>query len=171
MRPATATKRNHGDCRAKLVQCRQYILAKWLFSETGQMHVVAIRKKSQQVISPDAVATVRRIRDSVGQIKDVRAGHGQLREMGDVKYLLSPQDLMAVEMVPSLIEAGVGCFKIEGRLKGPEYVALTVSVYRKALDDAWAARDASATRGAKTEEWHLPEADRVDLAQLSLIHI
>jgi collagenase-like PrtC family protease len=91
---------------------------------------------------------------------------GQLREMGDVKYLLSPQDLMAVEMVPSLIEAGVGCFKIEGRLKGPEYVALTVSVYRRALDEAWAAREASATRGTRTEEWHLPEADRVDLAQV-----
>jgi collagenase-like PrtC family protease len=65
---------------------------------------------------------------------------GQLRDMGDVKYLLSPQDLMAVEMVPELIEAGVGCFKIEGRLKGPEYVALTAAVYRRALDDAWEAR-------------------------------
>ena len=33
---------------------------------------------------------------------------GALREMGDVKYLLSPQDLMAVEMVPELIEAASG---------------------------------------------------------------
>ncbi|EFJ50364.1 hypothetical protein VOLCADRAFT_116887 [Volvox carteri f. nagariensis] len=50
---------------------------------------------------------------------------GVLRELGDIQYLLSPQDLMAVEQVPDLISAGVSCFKIEGRLKGPEYVALT----------------------------------------------
>ena len=37
------------------------------------------------------------------------------QEMGDVQYLLSPQDLMAVEMVPELILAGVACFKIEGQ--------------------------------------------------------
>ena len=99
--------------------------------------------------------------------------------MGDVKYLLSPQDLMAVEMVPSLIDAGVGCFKIEGRLKGPEYVALTVSVYRRALDEAWAARETrlersspaepDSERGKKAgpaEDWHLPASDRVDLAQV-----
>lgn len=48
--------------------------------------------------------------------------------MGDEKYLLSPQDLMAVERVSELIEAGVSCFKIEGRLKGPEYVAVTTKV-------------------------------------------
>lgn len=30
--------------------------------------------------------------------------------------------------VPDLIKAGVSCFKIEGRLKGPEYVALTTQV-------------------------------------------
>lgn len=35
---------------------------------------------------------------------------------------------MAVEQVPELMRAGVSCFKIEGRLKGPEYVALTTQV-------------------------------------------
>ncbi|GIL60544.1 hypothetical protein Vafri_15096 [Volvox africanus] len=76
---------------------------------------------------------------------------GVLRELGDVKYLLSPQDLMAVEQVPELILAGVSCFKIEGRLKGPEYVALTTQVYRKAVDAAWdalAAATASDGNGA-----------------------
>jgi collagenase-like PrtC family protease len=53
---------------------------------------------------------------------------GQLAEMGDVQYLLSPQDLMAVEQVPALMRAGVACFKIEGRLKGAAYVALTTQV-------------------------------------------
>ncbi|GAX79879.1 hypothetical protein CEUSTIGMA_g7319.t1 [Chlamydomonas eustigma] len=64
---------------------------------------------------------------------------GQIKELGDMKYLLSPQDLMAVEMVPELINAGVSCFKIEGRLKGPEYVSVTTRAYRKAVDAAWSA--------------------------------
>jgi collagenase-like PrtC family protease len=54
--------------------------------------------------------------------------NGEPQDLGDIKYLLSPQDLMAVEVVPDLIAAGVTCFKIEGRLKGPEYVALTTQV-------------------------------------------
>ena len=62
---------------------------------------------------------------------------GQLHTLGDVKYLLSPQDLCGLDHVPELIEAGVSCFKIEGRLKGPEYVAATVSAYRAAVDAAW----------------------------------
>ena len=44
-----------------------------------------------------------------------------------------------MEQVPALVCAGVACFKIEGRLKGPEYVALTTRVYRDAVDAAWAA--------------------------------
>ena len=63
--------------------------------------------------------------------------NGEEQPLGDVKYLLSPQDLMAVELVPELMAAGVTCFKIEGRLKGPEYVALTTQVYRQAVDRAW----------------------------------
>ena len=93
---------------------------------------------------------------------------GEVRDMGDVKYLLSPQDLMAVELVPQLIDAGVSCFKIEGRLKGPEYVGLTTSVYRRAVDEAWEARccesvDGHAPSGA---EWDLPDVVRTDLAQV-----
>ena len=38
---------------------------------------------------------------------------GSIRELGDVYYLLSPQDLMAVDYVPQLVDAGVRCFKIE----------------------------------------------------------
>lgn len=44
---------------------------------------------------------------------------------------------MAVDMVPELIRAGVRSFKIEGRLKGPEYVAITTRAYRQAVDEAW----------------------------------
>jgi len=48
---------------------------------------------------------------------------------------------MAIDLVPELLDAGVACFKIEGRLKGPEYVALTTRAYRAALDTAWDARE------------------------------
>jgi len=64
---------------------------------------------------------------------------GDLVGLGDAeRYLLSPQDLMALDHVAALTKAGVGCFKIEGRLKGEEYVALTTASYRAAVDAAWA---------------------------------
>ena len=51
--------------------------------------------------------------------------------------MLSPQDLSALPLVPGLIRAGVSSLKIEGRLKGPEYVALATRMYREAVDKAW----------------------------------
>jgi len=54
--------------------------------------------------------------------------------LGDRKYLLSPQDLAGLEVLPDLIRAGVASLKIEGRLKSPEYVANITRIYRKALD-------------------------------------
>ena len=53
--------------------------------------------------------------------------------MGD-DYVLSPKDLCTIEFIDQLIEAGIDSFKIEGRKRAPEYVAKTVSVYRKAID-------------------------------------
>lgn len=50
------------------------------------------------------------------------------------KYLLSTKDLMTLDHVGELIEAGIDSFKIEGRMKRPEYVYLIVSLYRKAID-------------------------------------
>ncbi len=61
---------------------------------------------------------------------------GVPRELGDRRYLLSPQDLAAVAEIPALLERGVVSFKIEGRLKSPEYVAAVCQVYRKAIDAA-----------------------------------
>lgn len=49
-------------------------------------------------------------------------------------YVLSPKDLCSIEFLDKLIEAGIDSFKIEGRKRSPEYVAKTVSVYRKAID-------------------------------------
>ncbi|MBL9213177.1 MAG: U32 family peptidase [Opitutaceae bacterium] len=55
-------------------------------------------------------------------------------DLGDRRYLLSPQDLAGLEVLPDLVRAGVASLKIEGRLKSPEYVASITRVYRRALD-------------------------------------
>jgi len=62
---------------------------------------------------------------------------GVKRDLGDRRYLLSPQDLAAVEEIPELVRLGIVSFKIEGRLKTPEYVAAVTQVYRRAIDQAW----------------------------------
>lgn len=61
---------------------------------------------------------------------------GTDRDLGDVKYLLSPQDLAAYAAIPDVIDAGVASIKIEGRLKTPEYVANITGHYRRAIDAA-----------------------------------
>jgi putative protease len=55
-------------------------------------------------------------------------------DLGDRRYLLSPQDLAGLDVLPDLVRAGVSSLKIEGRLKSPEYVANITRVYRTALD-------------------------------------
>ena len=60
---------------------------------------------------------------------------GKLVPLGNRKYLLSPQDLAGLEVLPELIRAGVASLKIEGRLKSPEYVANITRIYRQALDN------------------------------------
>jgi len=59
---------------------------------------------------------------------------GEVVDLGDRKYLLSPQDLAGLEILPDLVKSGVSSLKIEGRLKTPEYVANVTRVYREALD-------------------------------------
>ncbi len=61
---------------------------------------------------------------------------GEDVDLGAQKYLLSPQDLAAYDLTPDLIAAGVCSFKIEGRLKTPEYVANITKHYRAAIDAA-----------------------------------
>jgi U32 family peptidase len=61
---------------------------------------------------------------------------GELRSTDDRAYLLSPEDLESSSLVPDLVRLGVSSLKIEGRLKGPEYVAATTRLYRKAVDAA-----------------------------------
>ncbi len=59
---------------------------------------------------------------------------GIRRDLGEKRYLLSPQDLAGLEVLPELVKLGIHCLKIEGRLKSPEYVANVTRIYRRALD-------------------------------------
>ena len=71
---------------------------------------------------------------------------GAIQELGNVQYLLSPQDLAAYDLIPRLIDLGVASLKIEGRLKTPEYVANITQHYRRAIDAAWENREAAFSR-------------------------
>jgi putative protease len=64
---------------------------------------------------------------------------GKRRELGDRRYLVSPKDLCSLEDVPRLLDLGIDSFKIEGRLKTPQYVASTTSAYKAAMA-AWRPR-------------------------------
>lgn len=70
-------------------------------------------------------------------------------------YLLSPKDLCGLAYIPRLIQAGVKCFKIEGRMKNPEYVATVTRIYRKYIDMA-----------LSDSEYTIDEQDVTDLMQI-----
>ncbi|MFZ5497386.1 MAG: DUF3656 domain-containing U32 family peptidase [Verrucomicrobiota bacterium] len=89
-------------------------------------------------------------------------------DLGDRRYLLSPQDLAGLDVLPDLIRAGVASLKIEGRLKSPEYVANITRVYRRAVDAAMAElepgrRAGSQRGGAAALHPFDPAAARYDL--------
>ena len=69
----------------------------------------------------------------------------------DRKYLMSPKDLKTIHFLNKMVDAGVRVFKIEGRARGPEYVAATVRCYSEALE--------AICRGDFTEE-RIAEWDR-----------
>jgi putative protease len=76
---------------------------------------------------------------------------GQQVPLGDRKYLLSPQDLAGLPVLPDIVRAGVTSLKIEGRLKSPEYVANITRIYRQALDEL-----SSSLPAASNEKTGLP---------------
>ncbi len=79
---------------------------------------------------------------------------GEVRETGDRAYLLSPQDLSAHDLIDPLVKLGVRSFKIEGRLKSAQYVAIASQTYRAAIDAAVAG-----------EPFALSRQGQLDLAQ------
>lgn len=73
----------------------------------------------------------------------------------DNGHLLSPRDLCGLDFIPDLINAGVTCLKIEGRMKNPEYVATVTRIYRKYIDLA-----------ESNEDYVIDENDRKTLLQV-----
>lgn len=59
---------------------------------------------------------------------------GVKKDLVDRNYLVSPQDLCGIADIPELMKIGVKSFKVEGRLKSPEYVATVAKSYRHAID-------------------------------------
>lgn len=55
------------------------------------------------------------------------------------QYLMSPKDINTLEILPQLVQAGIHSFKMEGRMKRPEYAAAVTRIYRKYID--WALQD------------------------------
>ncbi len=66
---------------------------------------------------------------------------GAVRPLGDVQYLLSPKDLSGARAMPELLRIGVHGLKIEGRQKGPQYVATATGGYRRWVDALLAGGD------------------------------
>jgi putative protease len=58
---------------------------------------------------------------------------GKKHDLKDLKYLVSPKDLCGISEIPELLEIGIESFKVEGRLKTPEYVAAAAKNYRAAI--------------------------------------
>src|SRR6185436_4209484 len=83
---------------------------------------------------------------------------GQLVPLGDRRYLLSPQDLAGLDVLPELVRAGVASLKIEGRLKTPEYVANITRVYRRTLDDLHESTDTSPSSKIANRQYQMEMA-------------
>ena len=73
----------------------------------------------------------------------------------DKGHLLSPRDLCSLELIPELVKSGITSFKIEGRLKTPEYVSTVTRIYRKYIDLA-----------KSNKPYIIDEADKQDLMQV-----
>lgn len=84
----------------------------------------------------------------------------QIIESGRYKkaaYPLSLKDLCSISFLPKLIEAGIDSFKIEGRMKKPEYAAGVTAIYRKYVDLYYEKGSA---------EYAVEQADLEDLSNL-----
>lgn len=76
-------------------------------------------------------------------------------------YIMSPKDLCSVEILDKFLEAGVKSLKIEGRMKGPEYVATVTRAYRKYLDLSISNCKTCAGRKYKVEDKDMKELTQV----------
>lgn len=66
--------------------------------------------------------------------KSRRGEYLPVEEDDKFSYILNSKDLNMIEHIDKLIDAGISCFKIEGRVKSPYYVGGVVNAYRRAID-------------------------------------
>lgn len=80
-------------------------------------------------------------------------------------YPLSLKDMCTIDHIPALVEAGIDSFKIEGRMKKPEYAAGVTAVYRKMIDYYYELRDRLGVKEA-SEAFQVSREDRETLSTL-----
>lgn len=71
-------------------------------------------------------------------------------------YPLSLKDMCTVEHIPELIQAGIDSFKIEGRMKKPEYAAGVTAIYRRVIDRYY----------SNAQKWKVTPAELKELSGL-----
>jgi len=59
---------------------------------------------------------------------------GAIQPLPGTRYLLSPGDLYALEILPEILALGIHSLKIEGRYKDAQYVARVTAAYRRGVD-------------------------------------
>jgi putative protease len=68
-------------------------------------------------------------------VEELRAGqYMPIDEDERGTYIFNSKDLCMIEHIPAMIDCGVSALKIEGRMKGINYLASVVKVYREAID-------------------------------------
>lgn len=72
--------------------------------------------------------------DGNGTSKESTNESGKIENNRNEKYVLSPKDMCALDIIPDVIESGVFSLKIEGRMKNITYAAGVTSLYRKYVD-------------------------------------
>ena len=86
---------------------------------------------------------------------DLIEGSKENAEKIDSGYLLSTRDLSSLDLLPTLVKLGINSFKIEGRMKSPDYVATVTRIYRKYIDLA-----------LSSSNFIIEENDKKDLMQV-----
>jgi len=71
-------------------------------------------------------------------------------------YIFNSRDLCMIEHIPEMIEAGLFSLKIEGRMKGINYVASAVKVYREAIDSYY-----ENPAGYKIQKYWIDELNKI----------
>ena len=86
-------------------------------------------------------------------------------DKGGQCYPLSLKDMCTVDHIPALVEAGIDSFKIEGRMKKPEYAAGVTAVYRKYIDTYYELRERLGVKEA-SDAYQVSREDREILSTL-----